>query len=145
MNSSVPSVSPDASNSSCGLGRRAWLPPTLWGVGAGLTAGAATMVFAMTRLPLAVRLLVAVLPLIPSLGYIGCIVSMLRRVDELQRRIQLEAIGFAFAATVIVVMLVDLLQQARITPSIHWGWSGLWAAMAVLWGLGNVIASRRYR
>jgi len=145
MSTSLPSASSVSSKSSCGLGPRAWVAPLLWGLGAGLSAGAATVVFAMTRLPLGLRLLVAVLPLLPSVGYIRCIVNMLRRVDELQRRIQLEAIGFAFAATVIVAMLVDLLQQARIAPVVHWGWGGLWAAMAVLWALGNVVAVRRYR
>jgi hypothetical protein len=134
-----------ASESSCGLGPRAWLPPLLWGLGAGFAAAAATVLFVLTKLPLPLRAVAAVLPLLPSLGYIFCIVRMLRRVDELQRRIQLEAIGFAFAATVIVAMLVDLLEQAKIVPAIHWGWAGLWTAMALLWALGNVIASRRYR
>ena len=130
---------------SCGLGPRAWLPPLLWGLGAGFAAAAATVLFVLLKLPTPMRAALALLPLLPSVGYILCIVRMLRRVDELQRRIQLEAIGFAFAGTVIVAMLVDLLEQAKIVPAIHWGWAGLWTAMALLWALGNVIAVRRYR
>ncbi len=136
---------PLASESTCGLGPRAWLPPLWWGLGAGLTAAAATVLFVLLKLPLPVRMALVILPLIPSVGYIFCVVRMLRRVDELQRRIQLEAIGFAFAATVIVAMAVDLLEQAKIVPAIHWGWTGLWTAMALLWAAGNVMANRRYR
>ncbi len=133
------------SQSSCGLGPRAWVPPLLWGLGAGLAAATATILFARFNLPLPLRIVVAVLPLGPSLGYVFAVVRMLRRVDELQRRIQLEAIGFAFAATVIVAMLVDLLAQAKIVPVIHWGWTGLWSVMALLWALGSFVAGRRYR
>jgi hypothetical protein len=134
-----------ASESSCGLGPRAWVPPVLWGLGTGLASVATTVLLVLFQLPLSLRLALVILPLLPALGYMGCVVRMLRRVDELQRRIQFEAIGFAFAATVILVMCVDLLEQAKILPPIHWGWSGLTAAMAVLWGVGNVIANRRYR
>ncbi len=133
------------SESSCGLGPRAWLPPLLWGLAAGLSAGAATVLFVLLKLPLPLRAAVVALPLLLSLGYIACVVRMLRRVDELQRRIQFEALGFAFAATVIVAMAADLLEQAGIVPVIHWGWAGLWTAMALLWAAGNIISSRRYR
>ncbi len=133
------------SESSCGLGPRAWLPPLLWGLAAGLSAGAATALFVLFKLPLPLRAALVALPLLLSLGYIACVVRMLRRVDELQRRIQFEALGFAFAATVIVAMAADLLEQARIVPVIHWGWAGLWTAMALLWAAGNIVATRRYR
>ena len=139
MNSST------ASNSSCGLGLRAWILPTLWGLGAAFSAAGVTVLFVRTHLPLPLRAVIAVLPLIPCVGYVLCIVRMLRRVDELQRRIQLEAIGFAFGATVIVSMGDDLLEQAKVVPTVHWGWTGLWVVMALLWSLGNVIAVRRYR
>jgi hypothetical protein len=121
------------------------MPPLFWGLGAGLAAAAATVLFVLVKLPVPVRVALVVLPLFPCLGYMFCVVRMLRRVDELQRRIQLEAIGFAFAATVILAMAIDLLEQAKLLPAIHWGWSGLAAAMGLLWGVGNVIANRRYR
>ncbi|HUJ45106.1 MAG TPA: hypothetical protein VLW52_16045 [Opitutaceae bacterium] len=136
---------PTDSESSCGLGPRAWMPPLFWGLGAGLAATAATVLFVLAKLPVPARVALVILPLVPCLGYMLCVVRMLRRVDELQRRIQLEAIGFAFAATAILAMAIDLLEQAKLLPAVHWGWSGLVAAMALLWGVGNVIAIRRYR
>jgi len=119
--------------------------PLLWGLAGGVAAGAATVLLARAGLSAPWRVLVALFPLLPTFGYIWSVVRMLRQVDELQRRIQLEAIGFAFAATVIVAMAVDLLTQARIVPAVHWGWCGLWCVMALLWALGHVIAYRRYR
>ncbi|HTX64606.1 MAG TPA: hypothetical protein VMD31_02465 [Opitutaceae bacterium] len=137
--------SPSVSQSSCGLGPRAWMPCLLWGLAAGFAAAAATVLFVLLKLSLLARVALIVLPLVFCLGYILCVVRMLRRVDELQRRIQFEAIGFAFAATVVLAMTVDLLEQAHILPSIHWGWATLAGAMGLLWALGNVIAARRYQ
>ena len=134
-----------ATESSCGLGPHASLPPFLWGLGAGLSAAAATVLLVLFKLPAPVRLVVALLPLLPSLGYVYCVVRMFRRVDELQRRIQLESLGFAFPATAILAMAVDLLEQAKILPAVHWGWAGLVTAMSLFWLSGWFIACRRYR
>jgi len=136
---------PTDSESSCGFGPHAALPPLLWGLASGLSAAAATVLFVFFKMPLPLRAVVAVLPLLPSLGYVFCVVRMFRRADELQRRIQLESLGFAFPATAILVMAVDLLEQAKIMPGIHWGWSGLVTAMCLFWIAGWVMASRRYQ
>jgi hypothetical protein len=121
------------------------VPPLLWGLASGLSAAAATVLFAFFKMPLPLRAVVAVLPLLPSLGYVFCVVRMFRRADELQRRIQLESLGFAFPATAILVMAIDLLEQAKIVPGIRWGWSGLVTAMCLFWIAGWAMASRRYR
>ena len=121
------------------------MPCLLWGLGAGFAAAAATVLFVLVQLPLPARVALVALPLVFCLGYIACVVRMLRRVDELQRKIQFEAIGFAFAATVVLAMAVDLLEHAHILPAIHWGWATLAGAMGLLWALGNVIAARRYQ
>lgn len=138
-------TSDPASKSSCGLGLHASVAPTLWGLAAGLSAAAATVVFVLTKLPVPIRVVVAILPLLPSLGYIRCVVRMFRQVDELQRRIQLESLGFAFPATALLVIAVDLLEQARVVPAVRWGWPGLVTAMCLLWLGGWLMACRRYR
>lgn len=116
-----------------------------WGVSAGLTAGTGTALFAVFKMPLWARAALVALPLILSLGYVNCVVGMFRRVDELQRRIQLESLGFAFPATAILVMAMNLLEEAKIVPSVHLGWAPLIVAMCLLWLVGYGIASRRYR
>jgi len=137
--------SPSVTQSSCGLGPRAWVPPTLWGLAAGLSAAVAAVLFVRFKLPVPLRIVIALLPILPSLGYVACVVRMFRQVDELQRRIQLEALGFAFPATAIVVMAADLLEQAGILPNPHLGWAGLVVIMCLLWMAGWIRACRRYR
>jgi len=134
-----------ASDSSCGPGPRAWLPPLLWGLAAGLSAAGATAVFVLTKLPLPARAALVIVPVAFCLGYVACVVRLFRQVDELQRRIQLESLGFAFPATAVLVMAVDLLEQAGVIPAVRWGWSGLVTAMCLLWLTGWVFACRRYR
>ena len=69
--------------------------------------------------------------------------------DELQRRIQLEASLFATTATVFLMTSLDLLggvaslQSSR--PRYGLGWEGAFAAIIVFYILGNVIFNRRYR
>jgi hypothetical protein len=105
----------------------------------------ATALFALFKMPLPLRAAMVVVPVALSLGYIKCVVGIYRGADELQRRIQLESLGFAFPATAILVMADDLLEKAGILPTVHWG-SGLEvAAMCLLWLAGYGIAVRRYR
>jgi hypothetical protein len=71
------------------------------------------------------------------------IVRGIRRLDELQRRIQLEALAGAFAGTAILVTTWGFLEIAG-APEIRWGlW--IWPAMTVLWAGGLLLARRRYR
>lgn len=63
--------------------------------------------------------------------------------DELQRKIQLEALALAFIGTGILGAGYGFLQDAGVAPS---DWGGfIWPAMVGLWAIGYVVASRRYR
>ena len=67
----------------------------------------------------------------------------LRRLDELQQRIQLEALALAFFGTGVLAAFYGFLENAGL-PKLDWG--GLtWPVMVVLWAGGMVIATRRYR
>ena len=67
----------------------------------------------------------------------------MRRLDEMQRRIQLEAFALAFFATGIIGATWGFLEAAGL-PRIDLGlW--IWPVMAVLWAAGLLFASRRYR
>lgn len=139
MNTKVASTTAAASDS-CSL-----LVPMAWGLGAGITAGVAIALFGVFKLPLALRAGLVLLPLFLSIGYVQCVVGMYRRADELQRRIQLESLGFAFPATAILMMAGVLLEKAKILPVIDWSLGSKVVAMCLLWLIGHLIASRRYR
>jgi hypothetical protein len=68
---------------------------------------------------------------------------MMRRLDELQRRVQLEALAAAFFVTGIVGAGYGFLEAAGL-PHIDWG-SWLWPFMAFVWGGATIVAARRYR
>jgi len=134
-----------ASETECASDSGSRLAPIAWGLSAGLTAGVATALFALFKMPLPLRVALVLLPVLLALGYVNWVVGLFRRVDELQRRILLESLGFAFPATAILVMAADLLEKAKILPNIHWAWGFQVGAMCLLWLVGYLFASRRYR
>src|SRR5262245_25162400 len=66
----------------------------------------------------------------------------LRRLDELQQRIQLQALAIAFAGTGIIVMGYRWLEMAGL-PAVDWG-TFTWPLMAFLWAAGFLYSNRRY-
>jgi hypothetical protein len=129
----------------CASDTGSWIMPTAFGLGAGLAAAGDTALFALFQMPLLLRVALVILPVLLSMGYVCCVVGMFRRADELQRRIQLESLGFAFPATAVLVMAADLLEKAKVVPALHWGWGMLVGAMCLLWVAGYALASRRYQ
>jgi hypothetical protein len=92
---------------------------------------------------------VALSPLLPSLLYLRSIARWIAGMDELQRRIQLEACLLATTATVFLRTSLDLLgtsgalQSTRLQHGL--GWEGTFAAIMVFYIAGNIIFNRRYR
>lgn len=87
------------------------------------------------------RYLVAVLPVVPAGFAILAYLRHLRRLDELQRRIQLEALAVSFAASALITFTVGFLENAGV-PRPSWIWVA--PLMIGLWGLGSFLANRRY-
>jgi hypothetical protein len=97
---------------------------------------------------IALRIVIVLSPLLPSLLYVRSISHWIRGMDELQRRIQLEACLFATVGTIFFVTAFDLLKAHGIQiPRLHAGpgWEGTFACVVFLYFLGSVIVSRRYK
>lgn len=88
------------------------------------------------------RGLVAVLPVIPASVVVLAVVRYIGRMDELQRLIQLDALGAAFGATALLTFTWGLLENAGF-PHLSLIW--VLPLMAVLWGVGVGVAAYRYR
>jgi hypothetical protein len=88
------------------------------------------------------RYALAVTPVVPAFFALMGFIRFLGRVDELQRRIQLEAIGLSFAATSMLTFAYGFLEDVGF-PRLSYGW--ILPLMVMLWGLGLGLASRRYR
>lgn len=107
---------------------------------------AAVLVISLTWLKSGVALpwkyAVAVLPVLPALGIPYAVLRYCQAMDELQRRIQLEALAFGFAASAVATFTYGFLQNAD-PPDVSWVW--VWPVMGVCWLVGQLIARRRYR
>lgn len=87
------------------------------------------------------RLLFALLPVIPALLAMWAAIRYFRGLDELQRRIQFEGLAFSFLATCALALTWGFLQNAGLPHA-----DVIWVAPALVffWGLGACIAKRRY-
>src|SRR5579885_2807355 len=83
------------------------------------------------------RVPVALAPMLPGLLMVLAVVRQLGRLDELQRRVQLEAMAFAFGGAAVVTFSYGFLENVGF-PDLSWHF--VWPIMAVLWLLGAAIA-----
>ncbi len=84
---------------------------------------------------------IAFLPIIPSALALWAFMRMFRTLDELQRRIQFEAVAFSFLATCLITLTWAFQQNAGL-PRFDVSWVA--PLLILLWGLGLGIAKRRY-
>ena len=87
------------------------------------------------------RYAVALLPVVPMAWLAVAALLFLREADELQRRLHLEALGFAFAAGSLVTFSYGLLQLAGL-PTLSWLW--VWPVYGTMWIIGVAASSLRY-
>lgn len=84
----------------------------------------------------------ALSPMLACVLALWAILRQLRRLDELQRRVQLEALGFAFAGTAFLSFGYGFLEGVgypRLSMFV------IWPLMGALWMIGLQLAVRRYR
>lgn len=85
------------------------------------------------------RILVAFAPLVPFAFFLILTLTGSRALDELQRRIQLEALAIAFPLAILFFMMLGLLELA--TPLSPQDWSYL----PLFYFIGLALASKRYQ
>lgn len=88
------------------------------------------------------QLVAAVLPAVPGAFLVYAIGSALSGLDELQRRIQLEAIGIGFGTSILAFMTYGLLVQVGISQV---SWMFVPVVMILLWGVGKLWTIWKYR
>src|SRR5215813_13947709 len=72
----------------------------------------------------------ALLPMVPALFFPFAVLNRLREMDELQRKIQLEALAFGFATAAVLTLSYGFLQNAGL-PDLSWVW--VWPVMSACW------------
>ena len=83
---------------------------------------------------------IAFLPIIPSAFAVWAFLRFFRGLDELQRRIQLEALAFSFLATCLITLTWAFQQNAGL-PRFDVAWVA--PLLILLWSLGLAVAKRR--
>jgi hypothetical protein len=85
---------------------------------------------------------IALLPMIPGIFIAQRVVRAILQLDEMQRRILLEAAAISFVGTFFLVLSIGLLAQVDV-PQLNGTYIGLF--MMVLAFLGKLWSSRRYQ
>ena len=90
------------------------------------------------------RFLIALAPTPVFAWVLWNIATGVATMDELQRRIQLEALAFAFPMTLLLVMTLGLLEIAVGLNPNDWSYRHIWPMLFILYFAGLVRAKRRY-
>jgi hypothetical protein len=107
--------------------------------------GACTAIamWAVLKYPLGIwRLPVAITPMLPALFIARSVVRLFSSCDELQIKIQMQSLAFAFVGTVLLTLTYGFLQMAGV-PTANWVW--VWPLMGTLFIVGKLIAKSKYQ
>ena len=91
------------------------------------------------------RIGLTLLSLPAAIVFVVMFVRHIRGLDELQRRVHLEALAIAFPLTVLMLMTLGLLQLVVTLPEDDWSYRQVWHYLPLFYFLGLAFASRRYR
>jgi hypothetical protein len=87
------------------------------------------------------RVPLALAPVIPAIFAIIAYIRAIRRMDELQRRIQFEGIAFSFGVVGILTFSYGFLENVGF-PHLSYLW--VFPFMIATWSIGLAITARRY-
>ena len=91
------------------------------------------------------RVLAALVPVVPTALFLWLIIAGLRSLDELHRRVHLEALVIAYPLAILLLMTLGLLQLAIDLPAEDWSYRHVWIYLPFFYFLGLSIAWTRYR
>lgn len=88
--------------------------------------------------------ILVLVPVIPAALFLFYFITGMKELDELQRRIQLEALAFAYPLAMLMVITLGLLEfVVQLNPD-DWSYRHLWPYLALFYLLGIIMAKRRY-
>ncbi len=93
----------------------------------------------------ALRVLIALAPIVPTLLVLWLIWRSVRSLDELHRRVQLEALAVAFPLCLVLLWVLGLLELAIDLDRSNWSYRHVWVMVPVFYLIGLALAWRRYK
>jgi hypothetical protein len=91
----------------------------------------------------AARLAFALMPLPGDIALIVLALRWLRRLDEFQKKVHLEAVATSFLSTGVAVFIYGYLQTAHLVGDLQVGL--VWIFMLIFYAAGYLIAATHYR
>jgi hypothetical protein len=94
------------------------------------------------------RVAITLAPLLPGIFYLRTLLRSFWQMDELQRRIQIEALGLALVGTLVVMTAMNIFTAEGIRVVNYpqgLGIGGVYMTMFILWSIGVSISTFRYR
>lgn len=103
---------------------------------------ASISVISNVELPKAVQVVIALIPVIPTIFVVIAVMRALRDSDELQQRIQLQAVTFSAIVTGLITFSYGFLENIGFPhfPSLF-----IFPLMIALWGIGAGIFAGKYK
>ena len=92
-----------------------------------------------------VRLTLALIPAPVFAAFLVSYVRSVRAADELERRIQLEALAIAFPAGLMLLTTLGLVQRAVQLSFEDWSFNHIWPMFAMFYLFGLMAARNRYQ
>lgn len=93
--------------------------------------------------PLWMQIAIAILPIAPFVGMFISMIRYLRRMDEMQRRIQLEALGITAVASSLVFFAIGQFQELGMIAPIELTMA--WVIIALLYVGAFMLVKSRYQ
>jgi hypothetical protein len=88
---------------------------------------------------------IAIAPVLPFAFFLWRWIAYVQSCDELERRVQLEALAIAFPLTLLGLMGLGLLELALPLSKDDWSYRHIWSFLPLLYFIGLAVAWRRYR
>ena len=88
---------------------------------------------------------IVILPVIPAALFLYFFINDMRRKDELQRRIQLEALALAYPLILLLILTLGLLELVVNLNPADWSYRHLGPFVILFYVLGLWVSTRRYR
>jgi heme A synthase len=119
-----------------------WIVIALWVV---TFLGARAVLDKDLVLPTWIKVTAALVPILPTALFLWVIVSSLREMDELHRKVHLESLVIAYPLAILMLVTLGFLQLAIELPPEDWSYRHVWPFLPCFYFLGLAIAWRRYR
>ena len=110
-----------------------------------LTYFLARVVLGRTGMDTWQRVSIALLPVPFFAVFLWRVLTGVRSLDELERRIHLEALAVCYPLTLLLVMILGLMQRAVTLKFEDWSYLHIFPYLVLFYILGMAVASRRYK